>query len=179
MSSTTLPITAAAFAAALPALPLSSLHAKAAELRNSIGHLRSSNAQLEPFAAAGDADCAEAIAENELVLRRMRERIELLRREVEGRGMRWVEDEDGEGEEEREGEDGKMDGVGEGADGAGGVNGVRNEEREGVDAGRSGAGTESGPRREERRPGLTDEELARRLQERMGEMEDEDEGVHL
>ena len=92
MSATATPNPPARFAAALRDLPLSSLHAKAAELRNSITHLLSSNEELKPFAAAGDKDCAEAITENEEVIRRMEERISLLRIEVEGRGMKWVEE---------------------------------------------------------------------------------------
>ena len=92
MSATATPIPPARFAAALRDLPLSSLHAKAAELRNSITHLLSSNEELKPFAEAGDKDCAEAIMENEEVIRRMEERISLLRMEVEGRGMKWVEE---------------------------------------------------------------------------------------
>ena len=100
MSATATPIPPARFAAALRDLPLSSLHAKAAELRNSIAHLLSSNEELKPFAAAGDKDCAEAITENEEVIRRMEERISLLKIEVEGRGMKWVEEG---GEKETEG----------------------------------------------------------------------------
>ena len=100
MSATTTPIPPARFAAALRDLPLSSLHAKAAERRNSIAHLFSSNEELKPFAEAGDKDCAEAITENEEVIRRMEERISLLRIEVEGRGMKWVEEG---GERETEG----------------------------------------------------------------------------
>lgn len=100
MSATATPIPPARFAAALRDLPLSSLHAKAAELRNSITHLLSSNEELKPFAEAGDKDCAEAIMENEEVIQRMEERISLLRMEVEGRGMKWVEEG---GEKETEG----------------------------------------------------------------------------
>ena len=92
MSATATPIPPGRFAAALRDLPLSSLHAKAAELRNSIAHLLSSNEELKPFAEAGDKDCAEAIKENEEVIQRMEERILLLRIEVEGRGMKWVEE---------------------------------------------------------------------------------------
>lgn len=93
MSSESLPITPARFAAALEDLPLASLHLKAAELRNSISHLQYSNEQLMPFSTAGDLDCSEAILENAEVIKRMEERIGLLKAEVEGRGMPWVEDE--------------------------------------------------------------------------------------
>ncbi|KFX99223.1 hypothetical protein O988_03984 [Pseudogymnoascus sp. VKM F-3808] len=96
MSSDALPIGTAAFSAALEALPLSTLHLKAAELRNSLAHLEYSNAQLEPFAhpPAGqepDAVCVEAIAENTIVMERMRERLALLRQEAEKRGVGWGE----------------------------------------------------------------------------------------
>ncbi|KAK4250803.1 hypothetical protein C7999DRAFT_11448 [Corynascus novoguineensis] len=50
MSAESLPITPARFAAALKDLPLSSLHLKVLELRNSIAHLDYSNEQLRPFA---------------------------------------------------------------------------------------------------------------------------------
>lgn len=42
--------------------------------------------QYEP-----DPDCVEAIRENDAVMRRMRERIDLVRAEVEGRGVNWRE----------------------------------------------------------------------------------------
>lgn len=96
MSSDALPITPVAFAAALEALPLSTLHLKAAELRNSLAHLEYSNAQLEPFAhpPAGeepDPVCTEAIEENVVVMGHMRERLELLKDEAEKRGVGWGE----------------------------------------------------------------------------------------
>ncbi|KAK3310413.1 uncharacterized protein B0T15DRAFT_37118 [Chaetomium strumarium] len=50
MSAESLPITPARFAAALKDLPVSSLHLKLAELRNSIAHLDYSNEQLRPYA---------------------------------------------------------------------------------------------------------------------------------
>ncbi|EKG11314.1 hypothetical protein MPH_11579 [Macrophomina phaseolina MS6] len=93
MSAESTPISPAAFAEAIKELTLPSLHAKAAELRNSIYHLRRSNVQLQPFADEGDRDCADAIKENEEVMARMEDRIELLKLEVEvNRGMPWVED---------------------------------------------------------------------------------------
>lgn len=142
-TATNTPITPARFAAALPALPLSALHAKAAELQNAIAHLRSSNVQLREFADGGDAECADAMRENEEVIARMQERIALVRQEVEGRGMRWA---DGEVEDRVE------------------ENGV-------VEMNGAGA--------REERPGLSDEELERRLRERLGDGEDEEDGVHL
>ena len=93
MSSEAAPIDPARFALALETLPLDSLHAKAAELRNSITHLKSSNEQMLPFADEGDDDCREAMFENLAVIGRMNERISLLRAEVEKRGMRWSEGE--------------------------------------------------------------------------------------
>lgn len=96
MSSDALPIGTTAFAAALEALPLSTLHLKAAELRNSLAHLEYSNAQLEPFARPPpgqepDTVCVEAIAENAIVMERMRGRLALLRQEAEKRGVGWGE----------------------------------------------------------------------------------------
>lgn len=98
----TAPITPARFAAALKDLSAASLHLKVLEIRNSLAHLAHSNAQLRPFAegtvaapggAPGepDADCADAIRENEAVIERMRDRIELVRAEVEERGLSWRE----------------------------------------------------------------------------------------
>ncbi|KAI8951082.1 hypothetical protein F4801DRAFT_307718 [Xylaria longipes] len=107
MSSETQPISSARFAEALKDLPASSLALKVLELRNSIAHLDYSNAELRPFAdgitptldqqgnpsEAGqpDQDCKDAITENEAVIARMQERIELIRAEVEGRGLSWRE----------------------------------------------------------------------------------------
>jgi hypothetical protein len=102
MSSEALPIAPRAFAAALKDLTLQTLHLKVLELRNSLAHLAYSNEQLRPFAegaadaAAGadgvpDQDCVDAIRENEEVMRRMEERIALVRAEVEGRGAAWTE----------------------------------------------------------------------------------------
>jgi len=98
----TAPITPARFAAALKDLSVASLHLKVLEIRNSLAHLAHSNAQLRPFAegtvaALGgspgepDSDCADAIRENEAVIQRMRGRVELVRAEVEERGLSWTE----------------------------------------------------------------------------------------
>ncbi|KAK8192813.1 hypothetical protein IWZ00DRAFT_488611 [Phyllosticta capitalensis] len=93
MSSETQPISLERFAEAITELTLPSLHAKAAELRNSMFHLRRSNLQLQPFADEGDGDCADAIKENDATIQSMESRVELLRVEVvERRGMPWVED---------------------------------------------------------------------------------------
>ncbi|KAI2623003.1 hypothetical protein GGS26DRAFT_234659 [Hypomontagnella submonticulosa] len=104
MSSEAQPINPARFAEALKDLPAESLALKVLELRNSIAHLDYSNAELKPYAegraptldqqgetAQPDQDCVDAIAENEAVIARMQERIELIRSEVEGRGLSWRE----------------------------------------------------------------------------------------
>lgn len=107
MSSETLPISPTRFAEALKDLPASSLALKVLELRSSIAHLDYSNAELKPFAEGAtptldkrdntsevgqpDQDCKDAMAENEAVIARMQERIELVRAEVEGRGLNWRE----------------------------------------------------------------------------------------
>ena len=92
MSSGATPITPERFAEAIKELPLANLHFKAAEIRNSIAHLLSSNQQLRPFVDEGDSDCIDAIQENLVVIQRMEERILMLKGEVEGRGSRWVEE---------------------------------------------------------------------------------------
>ena len=154
MSASATPITPARFAAALPELPLSNLHAKGAELRNSIAHLRISNHELKAFVDEGDADCKQAIEENESVILSMEERIDLLRKEVEARGFLW--------------DHGKMEENGSGdvemADGGSSEGDVVN--------GHGGAQTNGVAR-------LSDEELARRLREKMEEDEAEDAGLHL
>lgn len=98
MSADAAPITARDFAAAIEELPLSTLHLKAAELRNSLTHLEYSNAQLEPFARPpGDSTdtpdqvCLEAIEENIVVMARYKERLELLKQEAQKRGVDWEE----------------------------------------------------------------------------------------
>ncbi|MCJ1254291.1 hypothetical protein MMC24_002105 [Lignoscripta atroalba] len=164
MSSNTTPISPARFAAALPALPLSSLHAKAAELRNSVAHLEKSNEELQSFADEGDGDCAEAIEENKEVVMRMNERVELLRTEVEGRGYLWQE----------QSQEGRKDGDGDLATGGAEADGTITERQaNGHDSADSGDAGRRGGR-------LGDEELARRLMERIGsESDEEGTGVHL
>lgn len=160
MSSSSQPIPPHRFAAAIKELPLSNLHSKAAEIRNSISHLEASNEQLKSYADDGDRDCAEAIQENGLVIQRMEERIRLLKSEVEGRGFRWGED-----EEIVDDGDTMMNGLG---------HNERSEASAQVSSGtRQSAGGNGG---------LGDEELARRLREQMGYHDDEEEmeeGVHL
>lgn len=91
MSSNAAPISAEAFALAIHDLNVALLYSKAAEIRNSIFHLQTSNGHLIPYANEGDHDCAEAIRENEATIERMNERIALLKAEVERRGMMWHE----------------------------------------------------------------------------------------
>ncbi|PQE25704.1 secondary alcohol dehydrogenase protein [Rutstroemia sp. NJR-2017a BBW] len=112
MSSEALPISPARFASALKDLPMSTLHLKAAEIRNSIAHLDYSNEEMKPFAEGRapecvngekDQDCVDAIKENELVIERMVERLNMLKAEVEERGGVWGEfDKPAEGEVEGE-----------------------------------------------------------------------------
>ncbi|KAI5244466.1 hypothetical protein E4T43_03814 [Aureobasidium subglaciale] len=91
MSHEALPIDRVRFAEALESLPIDALHSKVAELRNNMDHLRFSNEQMVPFADDGDQDCKDAMYENLIVINRMNERIEMIRAEVEKRGMRWSE----------------------------------------------------------------------------------------
>ena len=224
MSADALPISPTVFASALQDLPISALHLKVLELRNSIAHLDYSNEQLRPFAegtatalsssstttttqpppqqpqqteaeqARGepDADCLDAIRENEQVIERMQERIRLVRAEVERRGLSWVEfsredddinnnkgettAENGEAETEINGvvSDGARhsawtDGTFQtGVIRAGGV--VQMDNRAGQPLPQGGS--------------LTDDELRRRVEEQLrglgGEEEDDDgEGMHL
>jgi hypothetical protein len=150
MSAEARPISDAQFRQAIEDLPLENLYTKAAEIENSITHLRYSNKQLQEYSDSikndatldgetkeevGDRECLEAINENDVVIRRQEERVALLREEVERRGGRWHGGGEGEGEGESRGEQ------------------------------RNGGGR------------LTDEELRRQLAERMGE--DEEDGMHL
>lgn len=98
MSAQARPISPTRFASALKDLPLSNLYGKVAELRNQLAHLDYSNQEMQAFAqgtAPGltepDKDCVAAIEENEAVIRRIVERLALLRAEVEGRGSAWLE----------------------------------------------------------------------------------------
>ena len=200
MSNEATPISPARFAAALKDLPLSTLHLKAMEIRNSVAHLDYSNEQLKPFAdgtepsANGrpDQDCIDAIKENEIVIARMQERIALLKAEVEGRGSSWLEFQSA---EELEGGDGRLlNGTGE-SDGDVEVEGhersdawrdgtfqtgriVNGEVRMDGDSGVNGAtnGTNSIG------GSLDDEALRRAVEERMRVLaneDDDEEGMHL
>lgn len=98
MSAESIPIMPSAFAEAIKELPLSTVYAKASELRNSISHLRRSNDELWSFisdACDAEEDRRELegyIVENEGVITSMTERIQLLKTEVENRGQIWIEE---------------------------------------------------------------------------------------
>jgi hypothetical protein len=176
MSSEVRPIDPLRFAEALETLPLDALHAKAAELQNSIEQLRSSNEQMVPFADEGDQDCKDAMFENLGVITRMHNRVELIKVEVEKRGMPWPSEERERGvvdvqrlrEFGMEGENGEQLVV------------ARPEGDAALVNGRSGAvvnGVVGGEERAQQSGRLTDEELRRQLEVQMGM--DEEEGVHL
>jgi hypothetical protein len=181
MSHETRPISPARFASALEDLPLANLYSKAFEIRNSIAHLQRSNEELQAYSDSqpgGDADCLEAVSENEAVIERMRERVGLVKREVERRGGTWheadvevdgVNGEKGDGDEVRE--NGHVNGM------VGGEQGLDEDtvqESEVEQAGHLGRDNDV-PRQARAR--LNDEELRRRMLERMGE--NDDEGMHL
>jgi hypothetical protein len=132
--------------------------------------LQRSNADLAEF--PDDVDCKQAVAENKEVIGRMEERVLMLKQEVEGRGLRWVE-----GDDFKEG----MLEPGESAPVVNGTNGTRTgvNGASAASAGQSATSTQSAPA-----PSglLDDEQLRRLLAERMGAPDagdDEEEGVHL
>lgn len=201
MSNEATPISPARFAAALKDLPLSTLHLKAMEIRNSIAHLDYSNEQLKPFADGTDPssnghpdqDCIDAIKENQIVIARMQERIALLKAEVEGRGSSWLEFQSA--EELQEGSEPLVNGTGE-SDGDVEMEGhersaawrdgtfqtgrivngeVMMDGDNGVNQATNGTSHISGGR-------LDDEALRRAMEERMralAEEGDDEEGMHL
>jgi len=156
-SDPTNPIDSNRFALAMRDLPLDAIHSKAAEISNSIAHLRHSNAQMLPFADEGDQDCKEAMFENLTVIGRMNERMGLLKAEVEGRGLPFTAEEEDEG----------------------GLAGATMNGTVGVAVN----GEVSEPRAPSGR--LTDEELRRQVEAQMGGADEEEEekeeeaGVHL
>lgn len=160
MSSRSIPISAHRFAEAIRGLPLENLHIKATELSNSIVHLVSSNKQLQPF-ADDDQDCADAIKENERVIKRMENRISLLKSELKHRGFIWG---DQDGELNIEAPNGCVQNDGDYH--------PRSQQEP----------TVTSERHPHARSGLSDEELARLLRERIVEeegIEREEDGVHL
>ncbi|KAI5310751.1 hypothetical protein KEM55_002620 [Ascosphaera atra] len=94
MSSESQPITPEAFARALKELNPASIYGKVFEIRNSIAHLKRSNDEIKGFLndEPGDKDLEEAVSENEGVIKRMEERVELCRAELEVRGEKWIDD---------------------------------------------------------------------------------------
>lgn len=189
MSSETAPISPARFAEALKELPASSLALKVLELRNSIAHLDYSNSELKPFAEGTastldaseanqpDQDCIDAIKENEAVIERMQQRIELIKTEVEGRGLSWEEFKGKTDEDVQDSEPSNVNGEGPALlNGTNGTNGHAPTSETGQHAAWSDGTFTTGTVR-----GLGDEELMRRLQERLPELQDDDEegGMHL
>ncbi|EME49332.1 hypothetical protein DOTSEDRAFT_68193 [Dothistroma septosporum NZE10] len=154
VSSASQPMSPALFAEAIKELPLDTLYAKAAELQNSISHLLDSNIQMKPFADEGDADCKEAIEENDVVIKRFEERIELCKKEAENRGLGWSAH--GSNTEE----------VPE-------ANGHAEE----VVMGSASVMEREAPQTGQLRGLLTDEEIRRQMDALVGE--DEEDGVHL
>lgn len=165
MSSESHPISADQFALAIQDLPVENLYSKAHEIANSIGHLDRSNKQLQEYIDSiradtslaqetreeGDRDCTDAIRENEVVIQRQRDRIGLLKSEVERRGARWHEGDGGT----------KVNGGAEGAATATATNGETSTTSRGA-GGR-----------------LTDEELRRQMMDRLGDDDNDDQGMHL
>lgn len=143
MSSNSTPISPEMFALAIKDLPVDTLYAKAAELQNSVSHLLESNLVMKEYADEGDEVCKEAISENEVVIKRTEERIELCKTEVEQRGLIWTGHA---GAEETK------------VNGHAGVNGESQEESVPVPRAPSGR--------------LTDDELRRQLESQMGDDED-------
>lgn len=92
MSAATVPIALIRFAQAIQELPVGNLYLKAAEIRNSVLHLESSNAQLQSYADDGDDVCAEAIHENRKTIADMEKRVCLLKDEVRRRGLVWPDE---------------------------------------------------------------------------------------
>ncbi|KAK1711496.1 hypothetical protein BDP67DRAFT_405910 [Colletotrichum lupini] len=203
MSADTRPISPTQFASALRDLSLPTLHLKALEIRNSILHLEYSNAQLAPY-AAGDATtldsatdasaghgpdptCVEAIRENDVVIARMRERVQIIRDEVEGRGHSWNEFKSKEEVEEEEAGQGAADRRGITSDSS---HPARMDGTFQMGTIRNGVITMDGPAPQSTQSTqqangtggrLTDDELRRAMEERMRGLGDDDEdgGMHL
>ena len=168
MSSSAFPITPARFAEAILELPLPTLHLKAAEIRNSISHLTSSNAQLQTFADDGDKDCEEAIEENKGTMLRMEERVGMLRHEVERRGFRLSDDtatESHDGQDRSNGHVGSRENLRDSVEGVPNANATDFAmQRRGVSTGGS----------------LEDTDSARGIGERVeSDQEEGDDGVHI
>ena len=167
MSAAAGPISPQRFAEAIQDLPVGNLHLKAAEIQNSIAHLQNSNDQLQDFADEGDADCAEAIQENRIVIQRMEGRILLLRSEVEKRGLKWGEDNVSIEVDREPNGDFKM----------GEQVSTRNENE--VNGGLGQRVPDIGQPTQTPGGSLGDDHLAERLAERMDDDEGEEDGLHL
>ena len=171
MSAEARPISAEAFALAIQELPIGSLYAKASELQNSLHHLRRSNEQLKPFADDGDEDCATAIRENDQVMERFEQRVQLLKEEVEARGNAWTH-----GGAAPRAQEAEALANGTAVNGAS-VNG--DTETTEANSTERPAQTQPPPPTTQRSAMLSDDELRRLLNERMGLPDDEEEGLHL
>lgn len=152
------PIDPARFAQALEDLPVDALYSKVSELANSIAHLHSSNQQMLPFAEEGDQDCKDAMFENLGVIGRMNQRIQLIKSEVQRRGIRWTEGELEDAAAGKESATNMVNGNGQLVNG----NSVH---------------TPAAATQLAQSGSLSDEELRRRLEQQMSEAEED--GVHL
>lgn len=113
-----------------------------------------------------DPELSQAVLENKGVIERTRERVDLVRREVEGRGSRWTFG-------EVEAEIGRLERGEIGAEDEGGG--------EGRNGGADEVGGSEGGHTREGRGGLSDEELRRRMERRLMDEESDDggNGMHL
>lgn len=163
MSAETRPISPSRFVEAIKDLPIENIYTKAHEIQNSVEHLQRSNAQLQEYSdsikmdtslaehirSEGDKDCLEAIRENDVVIRRQLDRVDLLKQEVERRGARWHE-----------------------------ANPLRISETNGITQ-NGATIEDAPARNVRAGGGLTDDELRRRLEEQMAGTDEEDDGMHL
>lgn len=203
MSADTAPISSSRFSTALKELSVEVLQLKVLEIRNSIAHLQYSNDQLKPFAEGNavatdssqtspsepDQDCIDAIRENEQVIDRMAERIALIRVEVEERGVSWNEFQSKEEVEERQNAERARD---ESASRVNGHDSVPEQHSAWTD-GTFQTGTVTNgqlnfnaPQGQAQGGSLNDEQLRRALEERMRDLNHDDEspgdqdgGMHL
>lgn len=207
MSSETRPISPHSFAQAIEDLPLENIYGKAYEINNSIAHLQQSNKVLQEYSdsikedasldpgvrAEGDKDCLDAIRENEVVIGRQRDRVRLLKAEVERRGQLWHEvDPDSREKGEESGVNTsamqQIDVDARGVQQSSMSNGNDNSNGNGNAAGESNTNVQALPQQHQpqQQPHsgsgrLTDEELQRRLQNMLPDDEDDESngGLHL
>lgn len=201
MSSETRPISPHSFAQAIEDLPLENIYGKAYEINNSIAHLQQSNKVLQEYSdsikedasldagvrAEGDKDCLDAIRENEVVIGRQRDRVRLLKAEVERRGQLWHEVDPDSGEKGEE--SGVNASVMQQTDAdARGVQQSSMSNGNGSAAEESNTNVQALPQQQQpqQQPHsgsgrLTDEELQRRLQNMLPDDEDDEAngGLHL